>query len=40
MSNQVTSSLPSAVQTAIHLNSALPLVEIPPGHVGPVVAAA
>ena len=37
MSNQVTSSLPSAVQTAIHLNSALPLVEIPPGHVGPVV---
>lgn len=37
MSNQVTSSLPGAVQTAIHLNSALPLVEIPPGHVGPVV---
>ena len=37
MSNQVTSSLPSAAQTAIHLNSALPLVEIPPGHVGPVV---
>ena len=37
MSNQVTSSLPSAVQTAIHLNSTLPLVEIPEGHVGPVV---
>ena len=37
MSNQVTSSLPSAVQTAIHLNSAIPLVEIPSGHIGPVV---
>jgi hypothetical protein len=37
MSNQVTSSLPSTAQAAIHLNSALPLVEIPPGHVGPVV---
>ena len=37
MSNQVTSSLPSAAQTAIHLNSALPLVEIPSGHIGPVV---
>jgi hypothetical protein len=37
MSNQVTSNLPSAVQTAIHLYSALPPVEIPPGHVGPVV---
>ena len=37
MSDQVTSSLPSAVQAAIHLNSALPLVEIPAGHVGPVV---
>jgi hypothetical protein len=37
MSNQVTSSLCSAAQTAIHLNSALSLVEIPSGHVGPVV---
>ena len=37
MSNQVTSSPTSAVQTAIHLNSALPLVEIPPGHIGTVV---
>ena len=37
MCDQVTSSLSSAVQTAIHLNSALPLVEIPAGHVGPVV---
>jgi hypothetical protein len=37
MSNQVTSSLPSAVQTAIHLNNALPPVDIPAGHVGPVV---
>ena len=37
MSNQVTSSQCGAAQTAIHLNSALPLVEIPPGHVGPVV---
>ena len=37
MSNQVTSSPCSTAQTAIHLNSALPLVEIPPGHVGPVV---
>ena len=37
MSNQVTSSLPSAAQTAIHLNGSLPLVEIPSGHIGPVV---
>ena len=37
MSTEVTSSPPSAVQTAIHLNSALPLVGIPPGNVGPVV---
>ena len=37
MSNQVTSSQCGAAQTATHLNSALPLVEIPPGHVGPVV---
>ena len=37
MSNQVTSSPCSTAQTAIHLNSALPLVEIPSGHVGPVV---
>jgi len=37
MSDQVTSSVPSTVQTTIHLNSALPLVEIPAGHVGPVV---
>jgi hypothetical protein len=37
MSNQVTSSLSGAAQTAIQLNSALPLVEIPSGHIGPVV---
>ena len=37
MTSQVTSSLPRSAQSAIHLNSALPLVEIPSGHVGPVV---
>jgi len=37
VSNQVTSSLPGAAQAAIQLNSALPLVEIPSGHIGPVV---
>jgi hypothetical protein len=37
MSIQVTSSLPAAAQTAIHLHSDHPLVEIPSGHVGPVV---
>ena len=37
MSNHVTSSLSAAAQTAIQLNSALPPVEIPSGHVGPVV---
>ena len=37
MSNQVTSSLSTAAQAAIHLHSDHPLVEIPSGHVGPVV---
>jgi hypothetical protein len=37
MSNQVTSSLSTAAQSAIHLHRDLPLVDIPSGHVGPVV---
>ncbi len=37
MSNQVTSSLPDAADAAIRLNSVIPPVEIPSGHVGPVV---
>ena len=37
MSSQVTRGLPTAAQTAIHLHSDHPLVEIPSGHIGPVV---
>ena len=37
MSSQVTSSLSTGAQAAIHLNGDFPLVEIPSGHVGPVV---
>ena len=37
MSNPVTSSVSTAAQTAIHLHSDHPLVEIPSGHIGPVV---
>jgi hypothetical protein len=37
MSSQVTSSQPTAAQTAINLHSDHPLVEIPSGHIGPVV---
>ena len=37
MSNRVTSSQPTASQAAINLHSDHPLVEIPLGHVGPVV---
>ena len=37
MFDQVTSSLPSAAEAAIHLNSAAPIVEVPAGHIGPVV---
>jgi len=37
MSNQVSDSLPAASDLAIRLNSTVPPVEIPSGHVGPVV---
>ena len=37
MSHPVTSSLPSAAEAAIHLNSASPPVQVPAGHIGPVV---
>ena len=37
MSSQVTSSPSIAAQAAIHLHRDHPLVEIPSGHVGPVV---
>ena len=37
MPSQVTSSLSTAAQSAIHLHRDSPLVDIPSGHVGPVV---
>jgi hypothetical protein len=37
MSNQPTSSLFAATEAAIRLNGVFPPVEIPSGHVGPVV---
>ena len=37
MPNQVTSNTSTVAQTPIHLHTDHPLVEIPSGHVGPVV---